>query len=99
MLFNRTGEKPTILDQAVLVMKPAVITAMVFSFFINILALVSPLYMLQVYDRVLSSRSVSTLVVLTVLCIFLFLIYGLLEALRTQVLVRGGLKFDGVARD
>jgi PrtD family type I secretion system ABC transporter len=99
MFFNRTGAKPTILDQAVLVMKPAVITAMVFSFFINILALVSPLYMLQVYDRVLSSRSVPTLVVLTVLCVFLFLIYGMLEALRTQVLVRGGLKFDGVARD
>lgn len=99
MIFNRSGEKPTILDKAVEVMKPAVITAMVFSFFINILALVSPLYMLQVYDRVLSSRSVSTLVVLTVLCIFLFLMYGFLEALRTQVLVRGGLKFDGVARD
>ncbi|AVQ04504.1 type I secretion system permease/ATPase [Caulobacter segnis] len=98
-MFNRSGAKPTILDKAVEVMKPAVITAMVFSFFINILALVSPLYMLQVYDRVLSSRSVSTLVVLTVLCVFLFLIYGMLEALRTQVLVRGGLKFDGVARD
>lgn len=99
MFFTRTGAKPTILDQAVLVAKPAVITAMVFSFFINILALVSPLYMLQVYDRVLSSRNVSTLVVLTLICVFLFLVYGLLEALRTQVLVRGGLKFDGVARD
>jgi ATP-binding cassette subfamily C protein RsaD len=98
-MFNRTGAKPTVLDQAVLVAKPAVITAMVFSFFINILALVSPLYMLQVYDRVLSSRNVATLVVLTLICIFLFIVYGLLEALRTQVLVRGGLKFDGVARD
>ncbi|WP_168073074.1 type I secretion system permease/ATPase [Caulobacter sp. SSI4214] len=99
MFFTRTGAKPTILDQAVLVARPAVITAMVFSFFINILALVSPLYMLQVYDRVLSSRNVSTLVVLTLICVFLFLVYGLLEALRTQVLVRGGLKFDSVARD
>jgi ATP-binding cassette subfamily C protein RsaD len=99
MFFIRSGAKPTILDQAVLVARPAVITAMVFSFFINILALVSPLYMLQVYDRVLSSRNVSTLVVLTLICVFLFLVYGLLEALRTQVLVRGGLKFDGVARD
>lgn len=72
---------------------------MVFSFFINILALVSPLYMMQVYDRVLSSRNVSTLIVLTCICLFLFLIYGLLEALRTQVLVRGGLKFDAMARD
>ncbi len=99
MIFNRAGAQPTILDQAVEVAKPAVITAMVFSFFINILALVSPLYMLQVYDRVLSSRNVATLVVLTVICVFLFVIYGLLEALRTQVLVRGGLKFDGMARD
>jgi ATP-binding cassette subfamily C protein RsaD len=89
----------TPLDRAVEVAKPAVITAMVFSFFINILALVSPLYMLQVYDRVLSSRNVATLVVLTLICIFLFVIYGLLEALRTQVLVRGGLKFDGLVRD
>ena len=99
MIFNRSGAKPTVLDQAVLVAKPAVIAAMVFSFFINILALVSPLYMLQVYDRVLSSRNVATLVALTAICIFLFLIYGLLEALRTQVLVRGGLKFDNVVRD
>lgn len=99
MIFTRTGAKPTVLDQAVLVAKPAVITAMVFSFFINILALVSPLYMLQVYDRVLSSRNVATLVVLTLICIFLFIVYGLLEALRTQVLVRGGLKFDSAARD
>lgn len=98
-MFKRSGAKPTILDQAVLVARPAVITAMVFSFFINILALVSPLYMLQVYDRVLSSRNVATLVMLTLICVFLFLVYGLLEALRTQVLVRGGLKFDGVARD
>jgi ATP-binding cassette subfamily C protein RsaD len=99
MILNRAGAQPTILDKAVDVAKPAVITAMVFSFFINILALVSPLYMLQVYDRVLSSRNVATLVVLTVICVFLFVIYGLLEALRTQVLVRGGLKFDSQARD
>ena len=99
MILNRAGAQPTILDKAVDLAKPAVITAMVFSFFINILALVSPLYMLQVYDRVLSSRNVATLVVLTLIVIFLFVIYGLLEALRTQVLVRGGLKFDGLARD
>jgi ATP-binding cassette subfamily C protein RsaD len=99
MIFSRRVDKPTILDQAVVAMRPALIAAMVFSFFINILALVSPLYMLQVYDRVLSSRNVSTLVVLTLIVVFLFLVYGALEALRTQVLVRGGLKFDAMARD
>ncbi len=99
MFVTRSGEKPTILDHAVEAARPAVMSALVFSFFINILALVSPLYMLQVYDRVLSSRNVSTLVVLTLLCVFLFIVYGLLEALRTQVLVRGGLRFDAEARD
>lgn len=72
---------------------------MVFSFFINILALVSPLYMLQVYDRVLASRNVTTLIALTVLCVFLFFVYGALEAYRTQVMVRAGLKFDATLRD
>lgn len=99
MLLSRPGQKPTVLDRAVGSAKSAVITAMVFSFFINILALVSPIYMLQVYDRVLASRNVTTLVMLTVICVFLFLIYGALEALRTQVLVRAGLKFDGIIRD
>lgn len=95
----KAPEKPTPLNVAANAARPALITAMVFSFFINILALVSPLYMLQVYDRVLSSRNVMTLIVLTVICVFLFIVYGFLEALRTQVLVRGGLKFDGQVRD
>ncbi len=53
----------TALDKAMTVVKPAIWTAVVFSFFINILALTAPLYMMQVYDRVLSSRSITTLVV------------------------------------
>lgn len=92
-------EKPTLLNAAVKSAQPALITAMVFSFFINILALVSPLYMLQVYDRVLASRNVMTLIVLTLICVFLFIVWGFLEALRTQVLVRGGLKMDAQVRD
>ena len=98
-MSDKKIEKITPLNVAANAARPALITAMVFSFFINILALVSPLYMLQVYDRVLSSRNVMTLVVLTLICIFLFVIYGFLEALRTQVLVRAGLKFDGQVRD
>ena len=44
------------------------------------MALVSPLYMLQVYDRVLSSRNLMTLLFLTILAVFLYLVYGSLEA-------------------
>ncbi|WP_369062381.1 type I secretion system permease/ATPase [Caulobacter sp. 73W] len=95
----QANAKPTALNRAVDAAKPAIVTAVVFSFFINVLALVSPLYMLQVYDRVLTSRNEMTLLFLTLIVIFLFVVYGFLEALRTQVLVRGGLKFDGTVRD
>ena len=59
-----------------------------FSIFINLLMLTGPLYMLQVYDRVLSSRSVPTLVALTVLIAGLFLAMGLLEMVRGRLMNR-----------
>ncbi len=89
---------PTPLNLAVKAARPAIGIAAFFSLFINILALVSPLYMLQIYDRVLSSRNVSTLVFLTLIAIFLFLVYGALEGLRTQILVRGGIRFESSVR-
>ena len=65
-----------------------------FSFFINILMFVAPLHMLQIYDRVLISRSEVTLIVLTGLAVGLLMIYGLLEGVRSRVLSRIGLEFD-----
>lgn len=76
------------------VVRPALWIAVFFSFFINVLGLTAPLYMMQVYDRVLSSRSITTLVVLTVLIAFLYLVGAVLESLRSQLLVRAGVKFD-----
>lgn len=95
MFFNTT-DKPTPLNKAILTVRPAIVVAVFFSMFINILALVSPIYMLQVYDRVLTSRNQMTLLFITLIVIFLFVVYAVLEALRTQVLVRGGIKFDAV---
>jgi len=79
-------------------LRPAILVAIIFSLFINVLALVSPIYMLQVYDRVLSSRNEMTLLFITIIAVFLFVIYSILEAMRTQVLVRAGIKFDGEVR-
>lgn len=84
----------TPLNAAVRTVRPAVLIAAFFSLFINLLALVSPLYMLQLYDRVLSSRNEMTLLFLTAITIFLFVIYGLLEGLRSRILVRAGIKFE-----
>lgn len=65
-----------------------------FSFFINLLVFVGPLYMLQVYDRVLTSRSGVTLAMLTLLAVSLLVVYGLLEAIRSRLLVRTGARFS-----
>lgn len=56
--------------------------------FINLLMLTGPLFMLQVYDRVLASKSVSTLTALVILVAALFTFLGLLELVRTRILAR-----------
>lgn len=73
--------------------RPAFFFIFLFSFFMNILMLTSPFYMLQVYDRVLSSRSVETLVALSLLVAFLYLMMGLLDYVRGRVLARIGVRF------
>src|SRR4051812_47670768 len=99
MEFPRPGAKrPTPLNTALRGIRPAIVVAMVFSLFINLLALVSPLYMLQVYDRVLSSRNALTLLFITLIAVGLLMVAAALEALRTQVLVRAGISFDAEMR-
>lgn len=64
------------------------------SFVINILMLTGPVFMLQVYDRVLASGSVPTLVVIAILAMVLYLFYGLLEGVRGRILARLGQRAD-----
>jgi len=59
-----------------------------FSLCLNLLVLVGPLYMLQVYDRVLTSGSRETLLYMTVVAVFLLAMMGGLEAVRSRLLVR-----------
>ncbi|MEM9878912.1 MAG: type I secretion system permease/ATPase [Pseudomonadota bacterium] len=70
-----------------------------FSFCINLLMLVGPLYMLQIYDRVLSSGSLPTLVYLTLVAVGLIFTSALLELVRARVLVRLGLYFEDHLQD
>lgn len=65
-----------------------------FSFVINLLMLLPSLYMLQVYDRVLSSRSEMTLLMLTLLVVGLYALLSGLEWVRSRTLVRVGARFD-----
>lgn len=75
-------------------MRPMLVTAFIFSFFANILLFVSPLYMLQIYDRVLASRNEATLFGITLIAAFALAVYSILEMLRSRILVRGGMIFD-----
>ncbi|ODC04824.1 peptidase [Terasakiispira papahanaumokuakeensis] len=65
-----------------------------FSLFINLLMLTAPLYMLQVYDRVVSARSTETLIFLTAIMVFMFAVMGSLEWIRSRILVRVGNQLD-----
>ena len=71
-------------------------TTIVFSFFTNLLMFVGPLYMLQIYDRVLSSRNEMTLIMISAVAIAMLVSYGLLEFTRSRLLVRAGMQFDEV---
>jgi PrtD family type I secretion system ABC transporter len=66
----------------------------IFSAVINILALTGSLYMLQVYDRVLLSRSVETLIWLSIITFALYMFQGLFDVVRARILVRMGARLD-----
>jgi ATP-binding cassette subfamily C protein len=63
----------------------AVAVTGVFSIFLALIQLALPLYTMQVYDRVLGSRSMETLVMLSLLAVGCFIVFGLLDAIRAQV--------------
>jgi ATP-binding cassette, subfamily C, type I secretion system permease/ATPase len=71
----------------------------VFSALINLLALTSAIYMLQVYDRVIPAHSTATLIGLTIIMLVLYVGYGTLDVIRMRVLSRIGLRIDRSLRD
>src|SRR6516164_8670090 len=66
----------------------------VFSGVINVLMLSGSLYMLQVYDRVIPSRNIATLLGLSLIVLLAYLLLGYFDALRTRMLARIGALFD-----
>ncbi len=86
--------KVSVLKRALRSCRGAFYATAIFSFFINLLMFVQPLYMLQVYDRVLVSRSEPTLIFLTLIAGGMLLLMALLELVRSRVLVRVGAHLD-----
>lgn len=79
--------------------KKIVLRLALFSAVVNILFLVSPIYMLQLYDRVMSSGSVDTLIALTVIAFLLLAMFGAMDAIRNRMLVHFGMELDIFARE
>src|ERR671919_1890988 len=75
-------------------MRKIIVVSVVFSLAVNLMILVSPLYMMQIYNRVLPSRSESTLIMLTALVVFALAALATLEAVRSLVFVRIGGAFE-----
>lgn len=92
--FSRSRDPSTPLDQALGQCRGSFLWVGLFSLAINLLMLVPPLYMLQVYDRVIASRSLDTLLMLTLVVAFLFAVMGGLELVRSRILVRVGNRLD-----
>lgn len=70
------------------------VPVLVFSIVLNGLTLVVPLYMLQVYDRVLVSQSTDTLVLLSVIAVAGLAVFGVLEAVRGTIMGRASVRVD-----
>ncbi len=84
----------TDLERALAESRGSFLTVGFFSLFINLLLLVPAFYMLQVYDRVLSSYSVTTLIMLTLIMLLLMSTYGALEWVRSRILIRVSTRLD-----
>ncbi|KTS79897.1 peptidase [Pseudomonas oryzihabitans] len=84
----------TDLERALLLSKKSFMTVGFFSLFVNLLLLVPSFYMLEVYDRVVSSRSITTLIMLTLIMVVLMSTYGLLEWIRSRILIRLSSRLD-----
>ena len=79
---------PTELSSALAATKRAMIYIFIFSFAVNVLSLLQPLYSMQVFDRVFTTRSVDTLVGLTSVIVIGYVFYGALYAVRAGVVAR-----------
>ncbi|MDO5657193.1 MAG: type I secretion system permease/ATPase [Paracoccus sp. (in: a-proteobacteria)] len=82
------------LRQARAAILPLMAVIALFSAAVNVLMLTGPVFMLQIYDRVLTSRSVETLVALFALVTFLFVMMGIMDLARNRLLQRAALRFQ-----
>lgn len=84
------------LSQALWAFRREFMVVGVFSMVANVLLLAPTLYMLQVFDRVMISQSQLTLLMLSLITLFFFLVAAFSEWMRSRVLVRAGMRLDAI---
>ncbi|WP_292669511.1 type I secretion system permease/ATPase [Mesorhizobium sp.] len=89
-----SNNKSQIVKDALLACRHYFMIAAGFSLAINLLYLASPLYMLQIYDRVVTSGSETTLVMLTIVLLAAFLALAGLDLMRARILTRASVRLD-----
>lgn len=82
------GKKPSKLKLAFIACRRSFIYVGIFSCLINLLMLTIPIYMLQIFDRVLASRSYETLIFLTIMAMLALSVSSLLDIARSKILIR-----------
>ena len=85
---------PDVLKQAMSACRRVWLGVALFSACVNLLILSVPIYMMQLYDRVLATRSIDTLLVLTVMVAVALVVLGFLDALRGRLISRAGSWLD-----
>jgi ATP-binding cassette subfamily C protein len=88
--FNQTTKKTNPLAEALEKCRAAFKVTFIFAFFINLLMLVTPLYSLQVLDRVIGSGNLNTLLMLSIIIGFVYFIHALLQIARSFTLIKVG---------
>jgi ATP-binding cassette subfamily C protein len=94
MKLQLSSNRSSIVINACNVCRKPFLAVALFSGVINLLMLSGSFYMLQVYDRVLSSRSVPTLIGISLLLLAAYALQGFLDAIRVRLLARIGARFD-----
>ncbi|MCB5189339.1 type I secretion system permease/ATPase [Methylobacillus arboreus] len=87
-------QRPASLRGYLALFKPEIWAIAIFSMVTNVLMLAPTLYLLQLYDRVLLSRSEMTLLAVTLITVFLFMVMAFSDWIRSLVAIRAGVRFD-----
>jgi ATP-binding cassette, subfamily C, bacterial PrsD len=92
--MTRPGQNKSLASDQLRKLRGSFLGIGVFSGCINVLMLAGSIYMLQVYDRVLTSRSIPTLIGISLILLAAFILQGVLDTVRTRMLARTGAQFD-----